>query len=160
MLFVLVILFFLFWLLNFFSLPGNWLIIVSLIILAFISPSFTPGILWWIGVIGLALLGEVLEWVGQYIGGKKYGLSSKGNLVAIIFGIIGSIIGAPFFLGLGALIGGLMGAYLGGLLWELMNGKSLTNAQRAALGAVFGRLLGLFAKLSAGMGIIFLVLAR
>lgn len=157
--FIVVIFMLIFLLLNFFSLPGNWLMVLLLGAIDFFSVRFSPGSLWWISIIALALLGEILEWVGQYLGGKKYGLSSQGNFSAFIFAIVGSILGAPFLLGIGAIIGGLLGAYLGSFVVEKIRGKESHLAHKAAMGAVFGKIMGLFAKLGAGVGIIFMVVS-
>ncbi|KUJ96517.1 MAG: uncharacterized protein PWR24_87 [Desulfonauticus sp.] len=149
-----------FWALNFFSLPGNWLVLISLGIFDYFNASFSASLMWWLGLVFLALSGEILEWLGQYWGGKKYGLSGKGNVGAIIGAIGGAILGAPFFLGLGAIIGGLLGAYLGGLFTERLSGKSWDESLLAAKGAVLGKFLGLLVKLSLGMAILALAFPR
>jgi len=155
MIFIKIILFLL-WCLNFFSLPGNWLMVVVLFLFDIFSTTFSPPISWWAVVILLCILGEVIEFVGQFVVGKKYGLTSKGNLGSFIGAITGAILGAPFLLGLGALIGGIVGAYAGSLVFELASGKSFSESKQAAYGAMFGKILGIVAKMSAGIGIIFL----
>lgn len=160
MIYIFLFLLILFWALNLFSLPGNWLIVISLALFDYFNASFSPGWGWWMGILFLALLGEILEWLGQYLGGKKYGLSSQGNILAIILAIVGAILGAPFFLGFGAIIGGLLGAYIGGLVAEKLKGKNWKEARFAAKGALLGKFLGLMAKLSLGMGLLALAFPR
>ncbi len=87
---------------------------------------------------------------------KKYGLSGRGNIGSFIGAIAGAILGVPFLFGIGALIGGILGAYVGGLVFELLGGKTFSQSRQAALGAMLGKLLGIIAKLSAGIGIIVL----
>jgi len=120
------------------------------------STTFSPPISWWVTVILLCVLGEIIEFIGQFVIGKKYGLTSKGNLGSFIGAIGGAILGAPFLLGLGALIGGILGAYAGSLVFELASGKSFSASKQAAYGAMFGKILGIIAKMSAGIGIILL----
>ncbi len=150
----LIIILLILWTLNFFSLPGNWLMIAILFVFDMLSNTFSPGIWWWCGVIFLVLLGEGLEWIGQYMGGKKYGLSKKGNIGAFVMAILGSIVGVSFLFGFGALIGGLIGAYIGAFLMEFAYVKDIKDAANRAFGALVGKFFGLIAKLSAGIGIV------
>lgn len=144
--------------LHLFSLPGNWLIIGLLLLWRMLTPEVAPAMdmTFFIVVGGLALLGELLEFVVQMLGAKKYGGSGKGNWGGIIGAIAGAIVGAPFFFGLGALIGALGGAYAGCLALELGQGRSLDVASHAAKGAFLGKFLGMGLKF--GIGVCLIVL--
>jgi len=156
--FILILIFF--WGLNFLSLPGNWLIILSLAGVDFFSSQINLGPWSWVLLIGLGIAGEALEWIGQYWGGKKFGLSSRGNIAAIIGAIVGSILGVPFFLGFGAILGALLGAYLASFLVEYLADRSMAKAHQKALGAFWGKALGLVAKLGIGMAILVIAIPK
>lgn len=136
--------------LNVLGLPGNWIILGLAWVWDFTHPALGLG--WWFygPLIGMAALGEVIEFGAQFHGAKKYGGSNKGNIGAFIGAIAGAIFCAPILLGLGALLGAIGGAYFGCYLFERMHGRPSEEAWRAAKGAMLGRVLGFVAK--AGLG--------
>ncbi len=136
--------------LHIFGLPANWLI------LALVAgwKMYQPEAMTWNFIIILAviaIIGEVLEFVAQYFGGKKYGASGRGNIGAFIGAIAGAILGAPFFFGLGALPGALLGSFGGCLVLELTHGKSFDEAKHCAWGAFWGKAFGMAIKISLGV---------
>ncbi|MDQ7031435.1 MAG: DUF456 domain-containing protein [Desulfonauticus sp.] len=152
--YVFILFLFLLWSLNFLSLPGNWLIIAALAVFDYFNTQFHFGLWWWVGFIALAGTGEAVEWIGQYWGGKKYGLSKSGNWAAIVGAFLGSFVGMPFFLGFGALVGALVGAYIASFGVEYLKEPNLLTAHNKAKGAFLGKALGLIAKLGFGMAIL------
>lgn len=136
--------------LHIFSLPANWVLLGLIASWKAIHPEF--GMAWtgFAGLVGLALVAELLEFVIQLKGSQKYGASGKGNFGGIIGAILGAIMGAGFLLGLGALPGALVGAYVGCLSVEVLMGRSFDEARAAAWGAMWGKFFGLTVK--AGIG--------
>ena len=145
------------WASIFFSLPGNWINVALLGLWKLFHPEMPAG--WWffLGLILLAGVGEILEFASQWWGGKRYGGSSRGNWGSLAGALVGAIVGAPFFLGVGALVGAVAGAFLGSLILELVSGKEIARAIYASKGAMLGRVLGFAAK--AGLGMVLIVLA-
>jgi uncharacterized protein YqgC (DUF456 family) len=144
-------------LLNLLTLPANWIMVGLVLIWRIANPH--PGAmdaLYFICLIGLALAGEVVEFLAQALGTKKYGATNTGMIGGIIGALVGAIICAPFFLGLGALGGALAGAWLGCYLFEILRGRSPAEAWQAAKGAMLGRFFGIFIK--CGIGAAMLVL--
>jgi uncharacterized protein YqgC (DUF456 family) len=135
-----------------FGLPGNWLLL-ALAGLWFFFSSAEAGWAFFLPLIGLALAGEVLEFLMGGFAGKRFGGTGKGNLGGIIGGIIGGIFGAGFFFGLGALPGALLGAFGGSFAMEKIHGMESRPAARAALGTMLGRFGGFIIKLSIGIAI-------
>lgn len=133
------------------SLPANWVVLGLAALWGWLHPDL--GLSWgFYGLLGaMAVLGEVLEFASQYVGGKKYGATGKGNLGAFLGALGGALFGAPFFLGLGALLGAVGGAYAGCYLFERMHGRASIEAWRAAKGAMLGRVLGLVIKVGLGV---------
>ncbi|MCK9240439.1 DUF456 domain-containing protein [Desulfocurvus sp.] len=139
------------------SLPANWIILVLLALWKFLHPAMDMS--WWffLGLAALAGVAEVLEFVIQLRGARKYGASGRGNLGGIIGAIAGAILGAGFLLGVGALPGALLGAWGGCLLVERLNGRDWAEARHAALGAMWGKFFGMTVKI--GFGAVILSLA-
>lgn len=137
--------------LNIFGMPGNWLMCVFVAIWVYIHPEGSMG--WWMvgGLVAMAAVVEILEFIIQTWSAKKYGATGKGNWGGIIGAIVGAFIGAGLFLGLGAIPGALLGAYGGCLLIEMIGDRPFPEAAKAAKGAFFGKSLGLTLKLSVGM---------
>jgi uncharacterized protein YqgC (DUF456 family) len=147
------VLFSLLWL-NLLSLPGNWLMLGVLALVVVMGPE---GRLTWafVGYMGLlAILGEVIEFAAQLIGGTRSGASRAGNFGGIVGSIAGAILGAPFGLGLGSIAGALAGAWIGCFAVERLRQESHQKAAEAAWGAFWGRTLGLVGKSATGAAII------
>ncbi len=146
-------------LLHIFSLPANWGVLLLAGGYFWLVPA--SGLSWGVLglLLGLALAGELLEFVVQIFGAKKFGSSGKGNFGGIVGAIAGAILGAPFFLGIGALFGALAGAYGGCLILEIGQGRDFQDASRAAWGAFWGKFIGMILKFSIGAAMV-AVIAR
>ena len=142
-----------FWLgLVFFSLPGNWLMIITTILFALWQKDIF-SIYTILAAVILAFLGEVLEFTAGAGGAKAAGGGKKAMAAAIIGAIIGAVAGTiiipiPIF---GTLIGSATGAALAVLIVERKAGKELKQSFKTAAGAGVGRILGLSAKVIAGI---------
>ncbi len=152
-------------LLNLLTLPANWVMIALSAMWYFLHPNGDGGhgiingmnLNYFITIIGLAIFGELIEYVTQAWGAKKYGSTTSGMFAGIIGAIIGAIFGMPFFLGFGALLGALAGGFIGCYVMEKINGKEDGEAFKAAKGALFGRFLGVIIK--CGIGVVIMVMA-
>jgi uncharacterized protein len=154
------------WISTAFTLPGNWLIVIFTALYAYFLPEhLAPRVSWTIVgvVLGLAVLGEVVEFIAGAAGAAQQGGSRKGIVLAIAGAFLGSLAGAAIaapipIIGpvLGALGGGAAGAFAGAYLGE--SGTNRPHAERVAIGkgAFVGRLLGTAGKMV--IGILMLVL--
>ena len=149
-----------FWLgLVFFSLPGNWLMIITVILFALWQKGiFSVSTI--IAAVILAFLGEVLEFIAGAGGAKAAGGGKKAMAAAIIGAIAGAILGTflipiPVF---GTLIGSALGAAAAVLIVEMRAGRQMKQSLKIATGAGLGRFAGLGAKIIVG-GIIWLIFA-
>jgi len=147
-------------LLNFFSLPANWMLIALAAAWKYMSSSANQmGLGFFALLIGLAILGELLEFGLLALKAKKYGSSNSGLFAGLVGAVIGAIVCAPFLFGFGALLGALVGAWLGCYLMELARGGGHGKAVQAAMGALVGRFLGTVCKCAVG-AIILTCIAR
>jgi len=144
-----------------FGLPGNWLIVTSTCLFA-----------WWqwedgvfsiytlIAIAVLAGLGEMFEFLGGMHGAKRAGASRRGSIAALAGAIAGAIFGTFMIpvLFLGTVLGACIGAGLGAWAMEVSRGRKMEESVRCGLGAGLGELLGITAKITAGI-IIWLTVA-
>jgi uncharacterized protein YqgC (DUF456 family) len=133
------------------ALPGTWLIVLATGLFAWLRGY--PEILGWpslSALIGLAVLGEVVEFAAGAAGVKSAGGTKRGAAGAIAGGIVGAIAGTfliPIPV-LGSVLGAAMGSFVGALLGERSAGRTSAEQLQAAQGAFWGRLLGTVSKLA------------
>jgi uncharacterized protein YqgC (DUF456 family) len=145
---------------NLLSLPGNWIMILLLGLWKWTHPNMPGGWFFFVALIAIAGVGELLELGTQVWGARKYGGSRSGSWGALIGAILGAILGAPIFFGLGSLFGAVIGAFVGALGVELMQSRPMAEALVAAKGAMFGKVLGVVAKIGLGMFMLVMSLSR
>lgn len=149
-----------FWLGILFNLPGAWL----MILLAALVEWWVPGELmfsWRVLYVaaGIALVGEILEFVLGAAGSRQAGGSKRAAALAILGSIVGAVAGTPLPIPiLGTLIGACVGAFAGSLIGDLWAGRSLRPSVSAGRGAAVGRFWGTAAKMVVG-GIVAAVLS-
>lgn len=146
------------WLLTLFAMPGNWLMVVAAIVYAWlIPPEARTSLSWWYvgALIGLAIVGEILEFLAAALGARQGGGSKRGAFLAVLLSIpgamlgamlgvpvpvVGPILGVVLFAGLGALAGAMLG--------EQWKGKTMDESWQVGQGAFWGRVLGSLAKVA------------
>ena len=148
------------WLLSLVTLPGNWIVVGLAALFAWLYPHEAGRSVTWTTVavlLGLAVIGEVVEFVAGAAGAAKQGASRRAVVLSIAGAIVGSIaglaIGAPIpILGsfVMALLGGAAGAFLGAYLGEAWKGRTENERFAAGRGAFFGRIWGTVGKLAVG----------
>jgi len=141
-----------FWASILFGLPGIWLMVLAGVLIEWLQPGeylFGWTVLY--TAAGLALLGEVLEFLLGAAGARQAGGSKRGALLAIVGGIAGAIVGTAIPIPVvGTLVGACAGAFAGSLLGDRMAGRSFELSLQAGRGAAAGRFWGTAAKLIIG----------
>ncbi len=144
-------------LLNLVTLPGNWAMVALVIVWELFYPGSSLGMTFFVLFVGLAVIGEVVEFGAQIYGSKKYGSSKTSTVAGVIGAIAGAIAGAPFMFGAGAVFGALFGAWGGCYLAErLIRRQPSEIAFRAAQGAMVGKFFGMVIKFGIGMAMLWL----
>ncbi len=141
-------------LLNLVTLPGNWIVAVLVLLWTWLWPAPQPWYFYAI-IAAILLLGEVLDFLTQAWGAKKYGSSNRGALGGMIGAIFGAILLAPFLFGLGAALGALAGAWVGSFVVERLRGMPMDAAIHSANGSLLGRFLGMVLKFGLGIALVF-----
>jgi uncharacterized protein len=134
-------------------------------IYAYFVPAESPGALGWITVVmllGLAVIGEILELTAGAMGVAQLGGSRRGAVMALvgslIGGMVGLVVGLPIPL-IGSVVAAVLfasiGALIGAILAEQSHRRSVDESWRIGKGAFWGRLLGTLGK--TGIGAIMIV---
>lgn len=137
--------------LHVFGLPGNWLLLGLVGLWDFFQAGPHFGLAFYAVLVGLAAVGEVVEFGAQILGARRYGATARGNVGGFAGALVGALLGAPFFWGVGALLGAVAGAFFGCYSFERLHGRDSAAALRAAKGALLGKVFGLAAKTACGV---------
>ncbi|MDR0466023.1 MAG: DUF456 family protein [Deltaproteobacteria bacterium] len=146
--------------LNFFSLPANWMLVAlagGWKYMGFPAKSMDFG--FFALLIGLAVFAELVEFGLLALKAKKYGSSNSGLFAGFVGAFVGAILCAPYLFGLGALPGAMGGAWLGCYLMERLRGGEHEKSVQAAMGALVGRFMGTVCKCGVG-AVILTIIAR
>jgi uncharacterized protein YqgC (DUF456 family) len=145
-----------FWTTNLIGLPGNWLIAGTTAAYVWLNRTPENGATgWWIVgvVIALAVFGEVVELAASSVGVKRAGGARRSSLLALVGSIVGAItgiiVGVPIpIVGsvIAALAFGGIGAFVGAWFGEVWKGRSYAQSSRVGEAAFWGRLVGTLSK--------------
>lgn len=102
-------------------------------------------------IVGLALLAQLLDFLGGLLGARYSGGSRAGMVGSVVGSLAGVIIAPPF--------GFLPGAFVGAVLFELLSRRSAEDAWRSGVGAFLGALGGTFVKLLILIAMLIITLA-
>jgi len=135
-----------------FGLPGTWLMVLFPVLLKWWQPDQFMVSWTVLGVaVGLAMLGEALEFVLGVAGSRRTGGSTRGAVLALVGSIVGGIMGIALPVPLvGPLLGACLGAFGGALLGNLWAGRTLFQSLAAGRGAAIGQFWGTVLKLAIG----------
>lgn len=156
------------WALNLLGLPGNWINVAATAMYAWWRPGDERlAVGWWVvgALVGLAVVGELLELLAGAMGAARLGGSRRGAVFAVMGSIAGGLFGA--FVGLpipviGSVIGVLLfagvGALAGAVLGELWKGRDWDTSMQVGRAAMWGRMLGTLGKVAVGAAMVVVVL--
>jgi len=134
------------------GLPGLWVMVLGVIGYAWFTAFRTVGVWMIAAVVGLALLGEVIEWWLGFRLANAYGGSRRAGWGALVGGLIGAGVGVPIPV-VGSIVGAFVGAFGGAALFEYATAWKADAAVRAGYGALLGRAAGAAAKVALGLAI-------
>ncbi len=119
--------------------PGTAIILAAAILHRFmLGPEKGLGWPSMLLLVALTLLSYAIDFLGGWLGARRFGATRWGTLGAIAGALIGLFFGLP-----GLLVGPVIGALAG----EIFGGKRLIDAGRAGWGALLGNLAGMLGKL-------------
>ncbi len=133
-----------------FGLPGLWLMVLGVIGYGWLTGFHSVGAGIIALVVGLACIGEIVEWWLGFRFTIKYGGSRRAGWGALIGGIVGAIVGVPVPV-IGSVIGAFFGSFAGAALFEYTRERHAGVAVRAGWGAMLGRAAAAGAKIALGL---------
>src|SRR5438876_12273377 len=132
------------------GLPGLWVMVAGVVGYGWLTDFRSVGVTTIALVLGLALVGEIVEtWLGFRLA-RRYGGSSRAGWGALVGGIVGAVVGVPVPV-VGSVIGGFVGSFAGAALFEYSRSWTTTTAVRAGWGAVLGRAAAAALKIALGV---------
>jgi uncharacterized protein YqgC (DUF456 family) len=144
--------------LAFFGIGGTFLVLAgaALYDLATWSWAVSPMALLWLA--GLAVPGEIAEWLITVAGAKAKGVSGYGIFGTVLGAILGGALLSPVMPIVGTVLGIILGAMFGAFCLELLHKGDVQHAWQAAKAAFLGRALVSFCKTALAIVQIWLVL--
>ncbi|MEQ1824295.1 MAG: DUF456 domain-containing protein [Pirellula sp.] len=156
------------WVATLLGFPGNWGLVVLTLGLAYLAPSSMhvdielPAA---IGIVVMATVGEIVEFLAGAAGVNQLGGTKRGTALAVVGSVVGAIVG--MFVGIpipvvgslvGAVVFGGLGAFGGAVAGERWAGKEWDVSIRIGWGALWGKLLGTLLKTICGTAMMVLLL--
>ena len=132
------------------GLPGLWVMVLGVIGYGWLTGFRTVGVVTIAVVVGLALVGEIVEWWVGFWFAERYGGSRRAGWGALVGGIIGAVVGVPVPV-IGSVIGAFVGAFAGAAVFEYTRQRSPGVALRAGWGAMLGRAAAAALKTALGL---------
>ena len=141
------------------GLPGTWIFLALAVGIELTDAWWAgPGVttFGWpvLGVgLGLACIGEALEFASGVWGSKAGGGGRRASVGAFLGGLVGGLAGTFVVPVVGTIMGALLGTFFGAFLGETTgeSARQSKDAVKPALTATIGRLLGTVAKLGVSM---------
>lgn len=103
-------------------------------------------------VLGLMVLVSIaVDFTASFLGARRVGASTKGQIGAGLGGVVGLFFGLP---------GLVAGPFLGAALGEMAHGRDTREAARVGLGTWIGLLLGAVLKLALALAMLAIFLGK
>ncbi|HZD06219.1 MAG TPA: DUF456 domain-containing protein, partial [Longimicrobiales bacterium] len=99
------------------GLPGLWVMVVAILAFGWLDGWRSVGPVTIATVLGLALLGELVEWWLGFRVTRRFGGSRRAGWGALAGGIVGAVVGVPVPL-VGSVIGAFIGSFAGAAIFE------------------------------------------
>ena len=132
------------------GLPGLWVMVAGILAYGWLTAFHSVGVVTIGLVLGLAFLGEIIEyWIGFRFA-KRYGGSTRSGWGALLGGLVGAVLGVPVAI-IGSVIGAFIGSFVGAALFEYTYSRHAGVATRAGWGAIVGRAAGAAVKIALGV---------
>ena len=132
------------------GLPGLWVMVGGIVGYGWLTGFRSVGVATIGTVLGLAFLGEIVEWWLGFRLTRTFGGSRRSAWGALVGGIVGAVLGVPVPI-VGSVIGAFLGSFAGAALFEYSLSRTTGTAVRAGWGAVVGRAAAAAAKIALGI---------
>lgn len=129
-----------------FGVPGQFIIVGAAAIFSLIAGA--QVISWWtvLGVLGLAILAELMEATAGFFGASQAEGSFWSSVGAVIGGLAGAVVGSMVMPLIGSLLGAFVGTFAGAFAVEYSRTRTLAQSGQVARGALIGRIIASILK--------------
>jgi len=145
--------------LTFIGVGGTFLILLGAVLYNLISWNLTISVNLLLWLAGLAILGEILEWLITVVGMRAAKVSKHAITGTIVGGVIGAFALTVIPI-IGTIIGLILGAIIGAFIAEFYHTGHAQKAWKAAKAALLGRALVSLSKFIIAVIQIWLVLQQ
>jgi uncharacterized protein YqgC (DUF456 family) len=129
-----------------FGLPGTIVVFLDVIIYSWVTGGDKVGLKIIAILFFLSLAAESVDLILGAVTSRRYGLSAKEVLAAIIGGIAGVVLLTPLLLGLGTITGMFLGGATGFFLVDYLDERRLKPAFRVGFKAFMKRIFRVLLK--------------
>lgn len=143
-----------------FGLPGNLIILITAVGYGFFENFVTFETRFLLGLGGIFLLGEAVEFLAGALGAKKAKASGRAIVAAFFGGLAGAVFGSVIMPVAGTLAGAVAGAFGLSYLAELSKTGDKEKSARVARNVAVGLLVGTLFKLAVAVGMAAAVVLR
>ncbi|MCW5893162.1 MAG: DUF456 domain-containing protein [bacterium] len=138
------------------GLPGIWLQVAACAGVVLASDGVRLGWGWVATFAGLAVVGEVVEFLLGQWGARRFGGSHAAGWGALVGGIVGAFVGGIPIPVLGAVVMSFVDTFAGAIAGEMWARRHGAPDLRIGVGAVLGRAVGVATKLALALVILIL----
>jgi uncharacterized protein YqgC (DUF456 family) len=135
------------------GLPGTFVQVGAIAVMTLATGGARMGWGWVALALGLALVGELVEFLSGQWGARRWGGSRRAAWGALIGGIVGAFVGGIPVPVVGSVVMSFIGTFAGAILGELSATRAAPNL-RVGYGALVGRAVGVATKLSLALVIL------
>jgi len=135
----------------FLGIPGGWLALAAIAIYDLATGFTTVGWPLLLVMLGIAVLGEIIESFFGLVYVAHRGATKWGVLGAFVGGIAGAVGGGFVMPFVGSILLGLAGAFGGAVLFEYLYYRSMDRALQTGFSAFIGKLAAMFVKFALGL---------
>jgi uncharacterized protein YqgC (DUF456 family) len=144
----------------FLGFPGGWIALAAIVIYDIVTGFTTVGWTLLLVMLGIAILGEIIESFLGLVYVAQKGATKWGVLGAFVGGLAGAVAGAFVVPFVGSIVLGLCGAFIGAVALEYVYYRSMDRALQTGFFAFIGKLGAMLVKFALGLVIIGLFIYR
>ncbi len=127
-------------------LPGSWLVLVAAVACSWRFDWTRPPWQLLIILAVLAIVGELVEFLGSAVTARRAGASGRTSLAALVGGIVGMFVFSIPLPVIGTILGGLLGCFLGAVVAEVTVRRDTMHGVQVGFFAAVGQVLGILGK--------------
>lgn len=144
----------------FLGIPGGWVAFAAIVVFDIATGFSTVGWVLLAVMLGIALLGEIIESFFGLVYVAQRGATKWGVLGVFVGGLAGAVGGGFVVPFIGSILLGLAGAFAGAVLFEYLYYRSMDRALQTGFSAFLGKLAAMLVKFALGLVVLGIFIYR